>query len=50
MRSKLMWLREGLVVGCCEHRNELSLSVEGWEFLGKLNDDHLVKKSCAARS
>jgi len=29
MRSKFMWLRKGLVAGCCEHGNGLSLSVEG---------------------
>jgi hypothetical protein len=50
MRSKFMWLRKGLVAGCYEHGNGLSLSVEGWKFLGKLNDDYLLKKGCAARS
>lgn len=50
MRSKFMWLRKRLVAGCCEKRSVLSLSAEGWEFLGKLNDTYLLKKGSAARS
>jgi hypothetical protein len=34
MPSKFLWLRKGLVAGCCEHGNGLSLSVEGWELYG----------------
>ena len=45
-----MWFRKGLVAGRCEHHNGLSLPVEGWKFLGKLNDDYLLTKGCAARS
>jgi len=36
------------VAGCCEHGNELWVSIIGWEFLGKLSNYQLINISAFA--
>jgi len=36
--SEFMCLRRGKVAGCCDHGNEPSGSIQGWESLGQLSD------------
>jgi hypothetical protein len=38
------------VTGCCEHANELSVSIKSWEFLEQLRNYQLLKDSAPSYS